>query len=316
MPDSRPRRVAALLSIGALSAGFGAAAPAWSLPLGEILPDAGATLVTSGTTVGTLPLTGSLLPSPSQTGATTPVVGTIVTQTGATLGGLLPGAGGVVTGVTGSAGGAVGAIGSAATGTVDQALGAILGGGAGTLPDGVLSTLIVTLLGNSGAAPGTPGLGNPSLHGPIVLSGGSVGPGGVILDASAPRPKIRVLSRLSRIARTGRMRIEIATDEPGIIALGARVRPGAAVKARAKGADRGRRAKAPKRARHSRRVISIPRIVLGFRRAGRLVVTVRLSRAAQRTLGRSRSARMSAGTIAVDLFRNQAADSTRLRIRR
>lgn len=63
------------------------------------------------------------------------------------------------------------------------------------------------------------------------------------------------------------MRMEIRTNEPGIVAVAGKVRPGTAVKAR-----KGSRA-----AKHSRRLIKIPQITLGYRKAGKLVVTVRLS---------------------------------------
>ena len=236
MPPVRSRRAAALLSIAALG-GAVAAAPAHAQ-------------------------LGGLLPS----------VGTIVTDAGQTV-----------------------------TGVVDQTLGGVLGGAGGVLPDNVLDVLLPTLLGNGGAAPGTSGTGAAGV--PIVLSPGQIGPGGAILDASAPRPTVKVLSKLKRIGRTGRLRIEIALNEPGIVAVAGRIRPGKAVRAK-------------RRANHSRRLVKVPQIVLGYRRAGRLVVTVKLSRAAQRSLGRARDARMSVATIAVDVFRNQDSDSTKLAIRR
>ena len=272
----RSRRAAALLSIGALSAGTAvAAAPAQAQLLGNLLPN----------------------------------IGTILTGTGQTLGGtvdaILPGTGGIITGVTGAVGGVVSGVQSTVTGTLDQTLGGILGGdGGGVLPDDVLNSLLGTLLGNSTAAPGTPGTGTSG--GPIVLAGGSVGPGGVIIDASAPRPTVTVLSKLKQIGRSGKMRIEIKTNEPGIVAVASKVRPGAAVKAR----------KGTKAVKHSRTLIKIPQITLGYRKAGKLVVTVRLSRAAQRALGTSRNARMSVGTIAVDVFKNQDSDSTKVNIKR
>ena len=271
----RSRRAAALISIGALGAGTAvAAAPAQAQLLG-------------------------LLPG----------IGTIVTGTGETLGGTLdtiaPGTGGIVTGVTGTVGGVVSGVETTITGTLDETLGGLLGGGGGgVLPDDIVNVLLGTLLGNSTAAPGTPGTGTSG--GPIVLSGGSVGPGGVILDASAPRPTVTVLSKLKQIGRNGKMRIEIKTNEPGIVAVAGKIRPGTAVKAR----------KGAKRVKHSRKLIKVPQITLGYRRAGKLVVTVRLSRAAQRALGRSRNARMSVGTVAVDVFKNQDSDSTKLNIKR
>ena len=276
----RSRRAAALLSIGALGTGTAvAAAPAHAQLLGGLLPS----------------------------------IGTIVTNTGDTLGGtvnsVLPGTGGTVTGVTGSVGGIVTGVESSLTGTLDQTLTGILGGGGGggggaALPDNVLDTLLATLLGNSTAAPGTPGTGTSG--GPIVLSGGSVGPGGVILDASAPRPTVKVLSKLRQIGRTGKMRIEIKTNEPGIVAVANRIRPGTAVK----------RKKGAKKVKHSRKLIKVPQLTLGYRRAGKLVVTVRLSRAAQRALGRSRNARMSIASVAVDVFKNQDSDNAKVTIKR
>ena len=271
----RSRRAAALISIGALGAGTAvAAAPAQAQLLG-------------------------LLPG----------IGTIVTGTGETLGGTLdtiaPGTGGIVTGVTGTVGGVVSGVETTITGTLDETLGGLLGGGGGgVLPDDIVNVLLGTLLGNSTAAPGTPGTGTSG--GPIVLSGGSVGPGGVILDASAPRPTVTVLSKLKQIGKNGKMRIEIKTNEPGVVAVAGKIRPGAAVKAK----------KGAKRVKHSRKLIKVPQITLGYRRAGKLVVTVRLSRAAQRALGRSRNARMSVGTVAVDVFKNQDSDSTKLNIKR
>ena len=271
----RSRRAAALLSIGALGAGTAVAtAPAQAQLLGGLLPN----------------------------------IGTIVTDTGSTVGGtlnsVLPGTGGVITGVTGAVGGVVSGVQSTVTGTLDQTLDGILGGGDGLLPQDVLDTLLGTLLANSTAAPGTPGTGTSG--GPIVLSGGSVGPGGVILDASAPRPTVKVLSKLKQIGKTGKMRIEIKTNEPGIVAVANRIRPGAAVRAK----------KGVTRVRHSRKVIKVPQITLGYRKAGSLVVTVRLSRAAQRALGRSKNARMSVGTVAVDVFKNQDSDNAKVNIKR
>jgi hypothetical protein len=130
----------------------------------------------------------------------------------------------------------------------------------------------------------------------------------VIVDASAPRPKVKVLSRLRSIGRTGKMRLEVSTNEPGIVALGGNVRPGRAVKAKKR--------KARSSAKHSRKLVKVPSVVLGYRRAGKLTLTVKLSRAAQRTLGRSRDARISVGTLAADVFRNQDSDHTKLKIKR
>jgi hypothetical protein len=277
MPDVRSRRAAALLTITALGVGATVAvAPAQAqLGLGNLLPN----------------------------------LGTIVTQTGQTLAGIVPGVGGVVSGVTGTVGGVIGGVQDAVTGVVDNTLGSIVGGDLLGLPTGAVDTLLGTLLGNSSAAPGTPGTGGPNAGAPIVLGGGKIGPGGVILDASAPRSTVKVLSKLKAIGKNGKMRIEITTDEPGVIALAGKLRPGALLKL--KGAA-GKAAKA----KHSRKLIKVPSIVLGYRKAGKLTVTVQLSRAAQRALATSRNAKLSVGTVSVDVFRNQGSENTKLTLER
>lgn len=273
----RSRRTAAFLTVAALGAGATAAvSPAQAqLNLGNLLPN----------------------------------LGTILTQTGATLGGLVPGAGGVVTGVTGTVGGIVGGLQETVTGVVDNTLGGVLGGDLLGLPTSTVDTLLGSLLASSAAKPGTLGTGGPNAGAPIVVAGGKLGNGGAILDASAPRTTIRMLSKLRTIGQNGKMRMQVQTDEPGVIALAGKLRPGAVLKL--KGA-KGRAAMA----KHSRKLIKVPRIVLGYRKAGKLTVSVQLSRAAQRALGTSKNAKLSLGTVAVDVFRNQGSESTRLNIKR
>lgn len=234
------------------------------------------------------------------------LLGGVITGTGQTLGTtvdtILPGTGGVITGVTGTAGGVVGGVQDTVTGVLDSTLGGVLGGATGTiLPDDVLNNLIGTLLGNSSGVPGASGNGAP-----IVLSGGSVTPGGILIDASAPRPSVKVLTKLKAIGSSGKMRLQITTNEPGIVAVAGSVRPGLAVKAK----------KGAKKVKHSRKLIKVPSIVLGYRKAGKLVVTVKLSRAAQRALGKSKDARMSVGTVASDIFKNQDSEHIRLKLKR
>jgi hypothetical protein len=212
--------------------------------------------------------------------------------------------------VTGTVGGVVGGVQTAVTGVVDQTLGGVLGGvvggssSTGLLPDLALNNLLGALLTNSSAKPGTPGIGGPNAGGPILLTPGKIGPGGVVLDASAPRATVKVLSKLKAIGRNGKMQLEIRTNEPGIVAVAGNLRPGYAMKAPG----------ARKTATHSRRLIKVPSIVLAYRQAGKLVVTVKLSRDAQRALGTSKDARMSVGTVASDVFKNQNSESTRLKI--
>jgi hypothetical protein len=277
MPTLSSRRVTALLTIGALSAGTAvAAAPAQAGLLDGVLPN----------------------------------VGGIVTGTGSALGGVLngvvPGTGGVVTGVTGAVGGVIGGVQDTVSGVLDQTLGGVIGGGGGALPDDVLGSLLGTLFANSSAAPGTPGFGGPSAGGPIVLSGGTVGPGGIVLDASAPRPTIKVLSKLHQVGKTGKMKIQVTTNEPGVVAFASNVRPGATVKAK----------KGQKAVKVSKKLIKVPQMVLGYRKAGTLNITVKLSRAAQRALGKVKDARMSVGTIAVDVWKNQNSENTKLKLKR
>jgi hypothetical protein len=277
MPSLRSRRVTALLTIGALSAGTAvAAAPAQAGLLDGVLPN----------------------------------VGSLVTGTGATLGGVvngvLPGTGGVITGVTGTVGGVIGGVQDTVSGVLDQTLGGVVGGGSGALPDDVLGSLLGTLFANSSAAPGTPGFGGPNAGGPIVLSGGTVGPNGVVLDASAPRSTVTVLSKLKQVGKTGKMKLEIKTNEPGIVAFASNVRPGATLKAK----------KGQKALKVSKKLIKVPQIVLGYRKAGKLNVTVKLSRAAQRALGKVKDAKMSVGTIAVDVWKNQDSENVKLKLKR
>lgn len=277
MPTPRSRRVSALLTIGVLGAGTAvAAAPAQAGLLGGVVPN----------------------------------VGSLVTGTGATLGGVLngvaPGTGGVITGVTGSVGGVLGGVQDTVSGVLDQSLGGVIGGGGGALPDDVLGSLLGTLFANSSAAPGTPGFGGPGAGGPIVLSGGSVTVNGVLLDASAPRPTVKVLSKLAQVGKTGKMKLQIKTNEPGIVAFASSVRPGKTIKAK----------KGQKAYKVSKKLIKVPQIVLGYRKAGTLDVTVKLSRSAQRALGKVKDARMSVGTIAVDIWKNQDSDRVKLKLKR
>lgn len=277
MLASRSRRAAALLSVTALGVGCTlAVAPAQAqLNLGNALPN----------------------------------LGTILAQTGQTLGSLVPGAGGVVTGVSGSVGGVVGGVQGSVNGLVDSTLAGVVGGDLLGLPSGAVDSLLATLLSNSSAAAGTPGTGGPNAGAPIVLSGAKIGAGGVVVDASAPRSTVKVLSKLKAIGKNGKMRIEIKTDEPGIVAVAGKLRPGRLLK------QKGAKAKAAK-AKHSRKLIKVPSIVLGYRKAGKLTATIQLSRAAQRALGTSKDAKMSVRTIAVDVFRNQGSESKKLNIKR
>ena len=47
-----------------------------------------------------------------------------------------------------------------------------------------------------------------------------------------------------------------------------------------------------------------------------IVVVRRVSRAAQRALGKVKDAKMSVGTIAVDVWKNQDSENTKLKLKR
>jgi hypothetical protein len=253
--------------------------------------------------------TASAVPAQAQLnlGTLVPNLGIIITGTGQTLGTLVPGAGGVLAEVTGTAGGVIGGIQDSVSGVVDSTLGGVLGGDLLALPNGAIDALLGTLLSNSTV--GTPGRGGPNVSNTIVLGNGKLGPGGVILDASAPRSTVKILSRLKAIGKNGKMRMEIKIDEPGIVAVAGKLRPGVLLEPK-------RAERKDAKAKHSRKLIKVPSIVLGYRKAGKLTVTVQLSRAAQRALAISKNARMSVGTVAVDVFRNQDSDSTKVSIKR
>lgn len=242
-----------------------------------------------------------------------PDLGQVVTDVGGTLGDtvdtILPGTGAIVTETTGTVGGIITGTTQTVNDAVDQTVGGILdgtdlggivgpntsGGGTngGLLPTDALTTLLQTLgFQTVGQAKGT-----------VVNADGSV-----TVDSRAPGVTFKALSKLRNVKKDGKLKLQVATDEPGIVAFTSTVRPGLKVKAR-KQATRKARTSATK---HSRKVIHIPAVTLGFRKAGSLKVTVQLSKAAQRNLGSARDARISVGMIASDAARNQ----TRSRVKK
>lgn len=254
---------------------------------------------------------------PRLLGLPLPDLGQIVTDVGSTLGGtidqVLPGTGAIVTETTGTVGGIItGTTGTVET-AVDQTLGGILdgsglgeivgpntgGGGAngGLLPTDALTQLLMTL--------------------GIPVSGGTTGQvtnadGTITVDSRAPGVTFTVLSRLRSVKKDGKLKLQVATDEPGVVAFTSAVRPGPAVKAK-----RARKGVGTKRApRHSRKLIKVPAVTLGFRKAGTLRVTVQLSKTAQRNLGNARNARISVGLLASDAARNQARSRVKRAVKR
>jgi hypothetical protein len=206
--------------------------------------------------------------------------------------------GGVITQTTGIVGGIVEGGTGALPGDVQQAVGQVLGGGLGQLPTGTIDQLLGPL--------GLPGLdgtnGVAGGVGYIVLPDGSVVP-----DARPPVTKVKVLSKLRQVGGTGRLRLQISSDEPSVIAVGGTIRPGS----RRKLATRKARAQP-----YSRKPIPFPAVVLAYRKAGTLTVTIKFSRAAQKTLNRARNARSSVALVAVDVARNQLSRNAKAIVKR
>jgi hypothetical protein len=190
--------------------------------------------------------------------------------------------GGVVTGTT-----------QEVTGAVDQ----VLGGGTGaTLSTGTLDQLLgaggTSSTKTSGGSTTTPSAGSTA--------------GGTTVDARAPKARMTLLSRLRRVGRTGRLRLRISLDEPGIVALRGTLRPG----------PRRHLPRALRRQPYSRRAVRIPATVLAYRRAGSLVVTIAVSRTAERMLNRARDARLDLRLLAADVAHNQAGSRVLRHVRR
>ena len=185
------------------------------------------------------------------------------------VGGLLPGVGQVVDGTTK---------------TLDDTLDKVLGGSTAALPPDVLGDVL-----------GAPAPSSPSPSGTPAPPRITSAPGSVA-DTRAPMASVRVLSRLKDVGRTGRLRVEVRSDEAGVVAFTTMVRPGA------------KRRGVAKKLRHDRSVIHIAPVVVAFNRAGAVPVSLRLTKSAQRRLNRSRNGRMSVGLLTADAARNQAAE--------
>lgn len=257
-----------------------------SLPgLGGVTNTVTATTGTVTGTVGTV--TGAV---GGATGTTSDPLGTVTGTVGSVVGGVTGAAGGLITDPT-----------QGVTGTV----GGLLGGSpAGTLPTGTVTELITVLLGGQGAAGGAGAGGSTSGSAgsapPIV--GGA--PNGTVVDQRAPVARFRTLSRLSRVGRTGKLVLRVTSDEAGVVVFQGAVRPG-------KGIRRHGRV-----VRVSRKLVKFRPVLLGFRKAGALRVTLVVSRSAQRALGSARDARLSVQALAVDLARNQHREAVKQRLHR
>jgi hypothetical protein len=123
-------------------------------------------------------------------------------------------------------------------------------------------------------------------------------------DTRAPLASVRVVSRLSGVARQRRLRVEVRSDEPGVVAFSSTIRPGA------------KRRGVPKATPHRRSVIHVPAVVLAFRSAGTMTVDLKLSAKDAATLGRAKNGRMSIGLLSADVARNQATERLKRHLRR
>ena len=189
--------------------------------------------------------------------------------------------GGVVDTVNTTTGGATGGI----TDTIGQTVDDVLGGNLPQLPTGTIDDLLgaAGLAGLNGAngANGQPGV--------TVLPNGTV-----VVDSRAPLTKVTVVNRNRTVGRNGKLRLQISSDEPSVVALVGTVRPGRAWKLH------GRAKKL-----HSRKAIKIPKVVLAYRTAGALRLTIQFSRAAQRNIRHSYNSSVKLTLVAVDVARNQ-----------
>ncbi len=276
---------AALAGPAAATAAPPQAAPAASAAgqearaLGLPVPDIGQLITDLGATLGTV------------AGTTVPGTGAIVTESSETVGGILTGSTATLTKAIDEL------VGEIFSGPLAQIIGPDAGGGGsagGLIPADALEKLFGTL-----------GI-------PIVARGPGTasGDGGVEVDASPPNVSFRVLTtKLRNTGRDGRLKLQVTSDEPGIVALSAAIRPGKPV-------ARKRTSKGRKAPRHSRSLIRVPTVTLGFKKAGSLKITVRLSKTARRTLARSRDMRISARLVAADTAKNQAASSTKRKLTR
>jgi hypothetical protein len=216
------------------------------------------------------------LPDPIQTVTDTlpdPVSGVVDTVTGTV--------GGVVDTVNDTTGGATGGV----TDTIGQTVDQVLGGTLGELPTGTVDDLLAAagLNGLNGAngANGQPGV--------KVLPDGTV-----VVDKRAPVTKVTVLNHNRTVGRKGKLSLRISSDEPSVVALVGSVKPGRAWKLHGKAAKR-----------HSRKAIKIPKVVLAYRQAGALKLTIQFSGRAQRNIRGSYNSAVKLTLVAVDVARNQ-----------
>jgi hypothetical protein len=116
-----------------------------------------------------------------------------------------------------------------------------------------------------------------------------------------PAVKVRLLTRLRTLVKSGRLRLEVSAQVPTRIVLTARLRPGRALNGRARN--------------HARRTISLERKSMSLRSAGKRRVSFKVGRTMRRTLARSRNAALSVRLYA-DSARKQQLGTFKLTVRR
>ena len=221
-------------------------------------------------------LTTPILTTPT---VTTPAVTVPTTTTPPTT---VPIVGGVVTTATG------------ATGQILSSLGSPTGSAGASVPPATVDSLISSLLGGSGgattSAPGTSG-SSSGAGTPTSGAGSAAG------DTKAPVLAVKVLSKLRTAARTGRLRLRVSSSEPSVVALAGLLRA-------------GQPRRVGGRTLHvSHQLVHLKGVVLAFRQAGALPVTIAVPRQWRKSLADARSARLAVQAWAADLARNQSRKS-------
>jgi hypothetical protein len=190
--------------------------------------------------------------------------------------------GSVIDTTTSTIDGATGGVTSPITDPVVQTVDQVLDGTLSSLPTGTIDDL----LGAAGLAGKN---GTNGANGVTVLPDGTV-----VVDKRPPNTTVKVLDRNGKVGRNGKLRLQIASDEPSVVALVGSVKPGRAWKLH----GRAKRL-------HSRKAIAIPKVMLAYRKAGALQLTIQFSRRAQRNIRGSYNSTVRLSLVAVDVARNQ-----------
>jgi hypothetical protein len=227
------------------------------------------------------------LPDPidTVTQTTDQITGAVPDPTGGVVDTVTGTVGGVIDTTTGTVDGATGGVTGGLTDTVGQTVDQVLGGTLGELPLGTVDDLLgaagLTGLNGANGAPGAPGT--------RILPDGTV-----LIDKAAPVTRFKVLTRNRTVGRTGKLKLQVSSNEPSVVALVGTVRPGRAWKLHGKA-----------RKHHSRKAIKIPKVVLAYRQPGSLRLTIQFSRRAQRNIRHSYNTSVKLTLVAIDVARNQ-----------